>query len=76
VHKVYRYRLYPTKEQETKMNQTLEHCRWVYNETLATRKNAWEHEQKSVSNYDTHNLLPAWKAQHPELKDVHSQVLQ
>lgn len=58
------------------MNQTLEHCRWVYNETLATRKNAWEQELKSVSNFDTHNLLPAWKAQHPELKDVHSQVLQ
>jgi len=58
------------------MNQTLELCRFVYNETLATRKNAWEHEQKSISNYDTHNMLPSWKTQHPELKTVHSQVLQ
>lgn len=58
------------------MNQTLELCRWVYNETLATRKNAWEQEQKSISNYDTHNMLPSWKTQHPELKTVHSQVLQ
>jgi len=74
--KVYRHRLYPTKHQETKMNQTLELCRWVYNETLATRKNAWEQEQKTLSNYDTHYLLPSWKAQHPELKTVHSQVLQ
>jgi putative transposase len=76
MHKVYRYRLYPTKAQETIMNQTLELCRFVYNQTLAIRKDAWEQEQKSISNYDTHNLLPSWKAQHLELKTVHSQVLQ
>jgi putative transposase len=76
VHKVYRYRLYPTKAQETKMNQTLELCRFVYNKTLAIRKDSWEQEQKSISNYDTHNLLPSWKAVHQELKMVHSQVLQ
>jgi len=28
------------------------------------------------SNYDTHNMLPSWKSQYPELKTVHSQVLQ
>lgn len=58
------------------MNQTLEHCRWVYNETLAVRKNVWEQEQRSISKYKTHNMLPSWKSQHPELNDVHSQVLQ
>ena len=58
------------------MGQTLDVCRWVYNETLALRKNAWEQEQKSVSNYDAHNLLPEWKVRHPELKLVYSQVLQ
>jgi len=58
------------------MEQTLDICRWVYNETLALRKNAWEQEQKSVSNYDAHNLLPEWKVRHPELKLVYSQVLQ
>ncbi len=58
------------------MNKTLELCRCVYNETLATRKNAWEQERKSISNYETHNMLPSWKAQRPELTTVHSQVLQ
>jgi putative transposase len=54
----------------------LESCRWVYNETLATRKNTWEQEKKTLSLYDTNKLLPFWKAEHPELVSVHSQVLQ
>jgi len=47
--KTFKYRLNPTKSQRTKLDQALELCRWVYNETLATRKLAWEHEQKSLS---------------------------
>ncbi|MDK2891071.1 MAG: putative transposase, partial [Methanoculleus sp.] len=31
------------------MEQTLEVCRWVYNETFAMRKNTWEQEQRSIS---------------------------
>jgi putative transposase len=58
------------------MNNILELTRWVYNETLALRKNAWESEKKSISLYDTANKLPEWKANKPELSDVYSQVLQ
>ena len=70
------YRLQPTKSQRSKLDQTLEVCRWVYNETLATRKNAWEQEQKSLSLYDTNKLLTGWKKERLELKAVYSQVLQ
>jgi putative transposase len=35
------------------MVDTLELCRWTYNETLAIRKNAYEKEGKSVSYYET-----------------------
>ncbi len=58
------------------MTDTLELCRWVYNETLATRKNAYEQEGRSVSYYETKKLLPQWKEEKPELKNVYSQVLQ
>jgi putative transposase len=58
------------------MKSTLELCHWVYNETLVHRKTAWDREHKSISNFDTHNLLPRWKQEHPELKNVYSQVLQ
>jgi putative transposase len=43
---------------------------------LAVRKNAWEQEQKSISHYDTIKMLPGWKQDKPELKNVYSQVLQ
>ena len=58
------------------MVDTLELCRWTYNETLAIRKNAYEQEGKSVSYYEIKKLLPPWKDDKPELKCVHSQVLQ
>ena len=74
--KTFQYRLYPSKLQITKMNNILDLTRWVYNETLALRKNAWESEKKSISLYDTANHLPEWKSQRPELRNVHSQILQ
>lgn len=74
--KTYKYRIYPTKAQATMLNKQLELCRWVYNQTLATRKNAFEQDGKSLTHYDTIKLLPVWKADKPALKDVHSQVLQ
>ena len=74
--KTYQFRLNPTRHQRTLLNNTLELCRWVYNETLATRKNAWEKEKKSISHYDTTKMIPGWKEQKPELKQVYSQVLQ
>jgi len=74
--KVLRYRIYPTKSQRTKMDDTLELCRWTYNEVIAIRMNAYEQERKSLSYYDTKKLLPGWKEEKPELKEVHSQVLQ
>ncbi len=76
MHKVYKFRLYPTKAQTTKFECTLEICRQVYNETLAYRKDKYELEHVSVSNYATHNLLPQWKKNAPELKEVFSQTLQ
>jgi putative transposase len=74
--KTFKYRLKPSKSQRTKLVRVLELCRWVYHETLATRKNAWEQEKKPLSLFDTNKLLTLWKKEHPELVGVHSQVLQ
>ena len=74
--KAYKFRIYPTKSQTTKMEQTLDLCRWTYNKTLEIHKNAWEKEGKSLSKYETNNMLPEWKDDKPELKVVFSQVLQ
>lgn len=74
--KMYRYRLYPTKKQLKVLETTLEECRWLYNSTLAYRKDAWEQKQRSVSYYESKARIPLLKNERPSLKYVHSQVLQ
>src|SRR6266487_6764482 len=74
--KTYLYRLNPTKKQLKALENTLEECRWVYNSTLAYRKEAWEQEQRHVSYYESKARLPLLKVERPSLKGVHSQVLQ
>src|SRR6185369_5534513 len=74
--KTFKYRLFPTATQERRLRETLELCRWVYNETLATRKHAWEERRESLGFYETKAMLPAWKDANPDLTTVHSQVLQ
>jgi putative transposase len=74
--KAFQYRLYPTKAQKTTLNKTLESLRWVYNETLAVRKNSWEQEKKNINLTQSNKLLTGWKKEHSELNAVYSQVLQ
>lgn len=75
--KAYKFRIYPTKAQETVLEQTLETCRRVYNRTLALRKDTYEQEQRSISLFETHKELTQWKKDDPiYLKKVNAQVLQ
>lgn len=74
--KTYKYRIYPTKAQETSLDKMLEECRWLYNKVLETRKNTYEQDGKSLGLYDTQNMIPGWKAERSSLKIVHSLVLQ
>lgn len=74
--KAFKYRIYITKGQGRILDQQLEECRWAYNETLAYRKQAYEDEQRTANWYETKRLLPVWKLTRPDLKLVHSQVLQ
>jgi len=74
--RTYKYRIFPTSAQNTALQKSLNACRWVYNETLAVRKNSWKKEQKSISRYDTIKMLPRWKQENPFLKDAYSQSLQ
>ncbi|PDW01980.1 RNA-guided endonuclease InsQ/TnpB family protein [Candidatus Viridilinea mediisalina] len=74
--KTFTYRIYLTNGQRRILEQQLEECRWVYNETLAERKRAYEERGESLRLYDTQAMLPVWKIDRPSLKLVHSQVLQ
>jgi putative transposase len=75
--KTFKYRLYPTKEQQRLLDRQLEECRWLWNTLLAERKQAWEQRQETVDYYAQKAELPGLKAQErPSLQEVHSQVLQ
>jgi len=70
----YRYRLYPSRAQEQKLLAALDSCRWLYNHFLE-RLNQKENG-KTPGRYKLQGTLPKLKREHPELKQVHSKVLQ
>jgi putative transposase len=74
--KTFKYRLYPSKRQQRLLDQQLEECRWLYNELLAARRDAWQERQESLRLYEQQATLPALKVARPALAGVQSQVLQ
>ncbi len=71
-----KYRLFPSKAQETALNETLAVCRLVYNSLLHERTALHEQGLKSPAYYTQAPAITQWKKDHAELKTVHSQVLQ
>ena len=53
--KAYKYRIYPNNEQKVQIAKTFGCCRFVYNQTLAYRKDTYEKEKKSISKIDCNN---------------------
>src|SRR5690348_9467407 len=74
--KTFRYRLYPNKQQQRLLSAQLEECRWLYNQLLAARRDAWEQRQISLRLYDQQAELPLLKVARSTLGNVQSQVLQ
>lgn len=64
--RAYRFRFYPTPEQETEFIRTWGCVRLVYNRALEYRNAAWFSDKKRVSYADTDKLLTTWKRD-PEL---------
>ncbi len=53
--KAYKYRIYPNSEQRIQIAKTFGCCRFVYNQTLAYRREIYEKEKRSVSKTDCNN---------------------
>ena len=76
--KGYLYRIYPTKQQQQLINQTLGCARFVYNRFLNIRKEAWTNFKTSVTYKQTSKMLTELKCE-PDyvwLKAVDSTSLQ
>ena len=59
--KAYRYRFYPTTEQESLLLRTMGCTRLVYNKALAERTEAWYKAQERVGYNQTSSMLTSWK---------------
>lgn len=62
-HKAFKYRFYPTPDQETLLLRTIGCVRLVYNRALAVRTQAWYDQKKRVGYSDTSAMLTQWKKQ-------------
>ena len=51
IHRTYKFRLYPNKEQETFLAQHFGCVRWIYNHFLNERKEQYQQNEKS-DNYN------------------------
>lgn len=69
--KTYKYRLYPNREQEILIRKTFGCCRFVYNQTLAYRKEKYKTTGRDMSKYECGNyVIHVLKKEFPWLSDV------
>lgn len=72
----YKERLYPTPEQAVLLAQSFGCVRFVWNNTLAYRTEAYQEREETISHSAAEKRLVALKAEYPWLKDVSSVILQ
>lgn len=78
VQRAYRFRFYPTREQENLLRRTIGCCRLVYNKALAARTEAWTQRHERVGFAESSRMLSRWKRadELAFLKEVSSVPLQ
>ena len=78
IYRAYKYRLYPTKDQEVLINKHIGSCRWIYNYALEKKTRAYATDKTKLSRFQIQADLPALKKQEGTvwLKEVNSQSLQ
>lgn len=59
--RAFRYRFYPTPEQESLLRRTIGCCRLAYNKALAARTEGWFQRSERISYAQTDRMLTGWK---------------
>lgn len=72
---VYKFRLYPTKEQKVQIDKTIGCCRFIYNWALDYRNKAHENGEKFPSDFDVNKILKDLKSEYEWLKETDSMSL-
>lgn len=76
MHKAFKFRIYPTKEQAILMNKTMGCCRFVFNHFLAKWNEAYEQTGKGLTYHTCASQLTPLKKELDWLKEVDSTSLQ
>jgi putative transposase len=71
-----KYRLYPSKSQETNLFRVLHACHGLYNMVLAERKYAWEAEGRSIASSELEALGKCYRKTFPFAQQMFSQTVQ
>jgi len=75
--KVFKYRLYPSKEQRIQLAQNFGCCRYIYNKALEYKELQYTKHGKNVSEYDLNSsILKEEKKKNDWLKSASAQSLQ
>ncbi|WP_422472855.1 RNA-guided endonuclease InsQ/TnpB family protein [Endozoicomonas sp. ALB032] len=74
--RAYKERFYPTPEQEILLAQSFGCARFVYNNTLRFRTDAYYKDGQSISHSEAEKRLVSLKTEFPFLADVSSVILQ
>ncbi len=67
----YKFRIYPSKEQEQKLFFVLDKCRLTYNKLLEILN-----KQEKINQNEIQAAIPKLKEQYPELNEIYSKTLQ
>src|SRR4028119_679545 len=76
MYKAYKYRIYPTSEQEALLAKSFGSVRWFWNYALNLCQETYKNTGKGLSRGYIQGLLPALKKEYEWLKDPYSQCLQ
>ena len=73
---MYKFRIYPSKRQKEMLDNYLHTCRFLYNQQLENKIIYHMNKGINLSYQNLNSMLLDLKIVYPELKQIHSQVLQ
>ena len=73
--KAFKYRIYPTQEQQVLLAKSFGCCRFFYNYALNRTSQAYQETGKGLSRNQIINLLPDLKKEYERLTEAPSQAL-
>lgn len=76
MYKAYKFRIYPTAEQQQYFAEAFGCCRWFWNYALNLTQETYKETGKGLSAYTIKALLPTLKKEYEWLKTPYSQSLQ